>query len=184
VTRSLSPEYRRMINGPEWAQFRADYWATRRRPRGCTVCGAARRRRPPFGWRWLGYTDLNHLRYRTKVQRDGWGQETTVFARPGRFDVAPACHRPCHMTIITPLSRNPLARLLTAAALTAGYGLPAVRLTGSVLPGVLVAVWCVAALALPRGYSAVMLGAALGLPVRMVRRCWVVVSHGAQFFRR
>jgi hypothetical protein len=137
VSGHLSPAYRAMIGGPEWAAWRAGWWARHPNAR-CTVCGAPRRLRQwPRGLRWLGWTDLNHLVYHSVPVVDpatgrpltdpATGRPHMTVALPQHdWEVAPACHRPCHLWIITPVSRWMHNRWRGYVAVAAGFlaGLP------------------------------------------------------------
>lgn len=164
----LSAGYRSYIGGPQWAAYRERYWRSPWRYQRCSVCGAPRRRRPALGWRWMGWTDLNHLRYRSTVHDEN-GQPVRSLANPHPWEVAPACHRPCHMTIITPLSRHGWLRAVVLALVAA----VAVLYLG--VPFLAANIVGLAILAMPRGYSAAAIGWLVGLPVRVVRTAYRIV---------
>lgn len=142
----LSPAYREYMNGPRWREAKARHWARRWTVKSCVVCGARRGEKA---------LDMHHLRYKT---RGG------VMQDPGRFELVPACARPCHRWLITPLSRHRWARWIILAVLFAGLvwlGAPPLWTAAAV--GLL--------LALPRIPETTMLLFLLGLPVRTVRAC-------------
>ena len=158
----LSPGYRRYMRSARWREAKRRHWESPITLKSCVVCGARRHSR----------MDMHHLRYRTR--RDG----NLIDPRP--WDLVPACSRPCHRWIITPLSRTPFVR----AALFLGLGALSVYLGAPLL---WVAVAVVIAIALPRIPEATFLAFVLGLPVRLARyasRLVLLVFHILNSLRR
>lgn len=145
----LSPAYRDYMASPRWRAAKERHWASARTLKSCIVCGARRGERP---------LEMHHLKYRT---RGGQMQD------PRRWELVPACARPCHRWLITPLSRAPYVRgvlFVALAGLAAGAGAPILWTIGVT----------VALLALPRIPEATALAFLLGLftlrPTRLAIR--------------
>lgn len=164
----LTGSYRDYIRSARWAATRAAYWSHPLTVKRCSVCGA-----PRLHGSWRGHTDTNHLRYRTVRRldpntglpvRDERGRIVRDFLDPHLWELLPACHKPCHMWIVTPLSRHRAVRIVLYQALAATailiLGAPFVPVEGAAFA---------ACFLLPRGLSAVLLGWLLGLPVRVAR---------------
>lgn len=146
----LSPAYRAYHASAAWAEVKARHWANPLTLKSCVVCGARRRDRA---------LDMHELLYRFR----GRGQ-AQVELDPPWWGIVPACARPCHRWLITPLSHHRWIRWVLFAGLAAlalFLGAPILWTAGAVA----------LLLALPRIPEATALCALLGLPVRVFR--WI-----------
>lgn len=144
----LSSAYRAYHASPAWAAAKDRHWNHPLTLKSCVVCGA-RGGRHSF--------DHHELLYRFRGR--GAAQ---VELDPPWWGIVPACARPCHRLLITPLSRHRWARWVlfaTLAALVLFLGAPTLWTAGAVA----------FLLALPRIPEATALCFLLGFPVRVVR---------------
>ena len=146
----LSPAYRAYHASPAWAAAKERHWRNPLTLKSCVVCGARRGERP---------LDMHEICYRTI----GRGPDH-VMVDPHWWAIVPACARPCHRWLITPLSHHRGARwilfgMLAAVALVAGASM------------LCTAAAVAALLALPRIPEATALCFLLGFPFRVGR--WV-----------